>query len=490
MESKNAIIIGGGLGGLAVALRLAVRGWKVSVLEQSNSFGGKMNRWDQDGYRFDTGPSLITMPGVFEELFKVAGEELRDHLELMPIDPLARYVFADGFEFQVRASLPEWLATLKAIEPSGDRNFLRFMHLGSRLFELSRQTFFKRPPSEPPDLQSLMALRHLPLRHGWGNYHRTIAAFFQSPYLRQMYDRFPTYVGSSPYRIPATLSLIPYLEHAFGGWHVRGGIYRIISALVELAEKRGVNMASGRRVCRIQTQGRQVQGVTLQDGSHYACDMVVMNGDSSMADILLNEAEARPLPEPERSLSGFIMLIGLKRRLPELGHHTVYFSADYPREFADLFVRRVFPEDPTVYVSIPSRSDRSMAPTDGATLFIMANAPANDADQWGEQEIAEARRRVFKRLRKSGFPEIEGDIAVSSIWTPRRMAEAYDMPGGAIYGPHSHGWRYAFFRPPNRDKRWRGLYYVGGSTHPGGGTPTVLMSARITSELILKYEGA
>ncbi|NQU69826.1 MAG: phytoene desaturase [Rhodospirillales bacterium] len=448
MGSKKAIIIGGGLGGLAVALRLAARRWKVTVFEQGDSFGGKMNRWDQGGYRFDTGPSLVTMPGVFEELFKVACADLRDHLELMPIDPLARYVFDDGFEFQVTASLPEWLSTLKAIEPRGDRQFLRFMHLGSRLFELSRQTFFKRPPSELPDLQSLMALRHLPLRHGWGNYHRTIAAFFQSPYLRQMYDRFPTYVGSSPYRIPATLSLIPYLEHAFGGWYVRGGLYRIISALVELAIKRGVNMASGRRVCRIQAPGRQVQGVTLEDGSSHPCDIAVMNGDSSMARILLKEEGARPLPEPERSLSGFILLIGLKRRLPEVGHHTVYFSADYPREFADLFVRRVFPEDPTVYVSIPSRSDRSMAPTDGETLFMMANAPANDADPWGEQEITEARRRVFERLRKSGFPEIEEDIAVSSIWTPRRMAEAYDMPGGAIYGPHSHGWSHAFFAHP------------------------------------------
>jgi len=187
-------------------------------------------------------------------------------------------------------------------------------------------------------------------------------------------------------------------------------------------------------------------------------------------------------------MSGFVMLLGIKRTMPELGHHTIYFSADYEREFSELFEERVFPKDPTVYVNAPSRSDRSVTPGEGETVFIMANAPANDHDIWDEEKIAEARRRIFSRLRASGFPEIENDIVVSDVWTPNTIGSRYLMPGGAIYGRNSHGWKNAFLRPPNKDRKYDRLYYVGGSTHPGGGTPTVLLSAQITSELIERYE--
>jgi phytoene desaturase len=266
-------------------------------------------------------------------------------------------------------------------------------------------------------------------------------------------------------------------------------MYCLVESLTRLAKKRGVCFNTGQGVQRIVFHKSQIKGVELLDGSFHGCDVVIMNGDASMARGMLGEPDATPLPELERSLSGFVMLMGIKRRLPDLAHHTVYFSSDYKLEFQDLFDRRRFPQDPTVYVSMPSRHDRSVSPPGGESLFIMANAPANDNDAWDDGDIAMVRGRIFERLRKGGFPDLEKDVAVSSVWTPSRMAEVYHMPGGAIYGTHSHGWRRAFIRPPNKDKRYKGLYYVGGSTHPGGGTPTVLMSARITSELIQKNEG-
>lgn len=187
-------------------------------------------------------------------------------------------------------------------------------------------------------------------------------------------------------------------------------------------------------------------------------------------------------------MSGLVFLFGVKRTMPELNHHAVYFSSDYRQEFSELFDRRQFPSEPTVYVNAPSRSDRSLVPGEGETLFVMANAPANDDDEWGPDQIAEARRRVFSVLRAGGFPDIEQEIVVSDAWTPRKIGTRYLMPGGAIYGTHSHSWKFAFLRPPNKDRRVKGLYYVGGSTHPGGGTPIVLTSARIVSELIERYE--
>ena len=496
-RGRRAVVIGGGLGGLATALRLAAGGWGVEVCESGPSLGGKMNTFERDGFRFDTGPSLITMPWVFEELFAAAGSALAEHVKLSPVSPLADYVFDDGTRFTYTSQLPEWLATVRRLEPRDVDGFLRFMRLGARLFALSRETFLRREPLAPPDLRSLMALKNLPLRRAWGNYHSTVAAHFRSPHLRQMFDRHPTYVGSSPYSSPATLAVIPYIEFAYGGWHVEGGLYRIVESIVTLARGLGVRLHTNARVTGIEQEGRRARGVRLEDGMRLPADVVVMNGDASTTRALLdvgggngngNGNGNKSQPAKERSLSGFVLLLGLRRKLPGLAHHTVYFSSDYRAEFSQLFEGRRFPDDPTVYVCAPSRTDPRLAPDGGETLFVMANAPA-DHTAWDAGQTESARARVFERLTKGGFPGIASDdVVVSEVWTPERFADAYLSPGGSIYGTHSHGWRHAFLRPPNRHPRVGGLYHVGGSSHPGGGTPTVLLSARITSELIGRFE--
>lgn len=443
-----------------------------------------MNRWRAAGCTFDTGPSLVTMPGVFEELFAAAGERMADHIRLMRVHPLASYVFADGERFTHTADLPEWLATVRRLEGGSAEGFLRYLALGARLFALSEATFFRSSPYERPDPAALPALRHLPLRNAWGPYGDTVARFFKDPHLRQLFQRYTTYVGSSPWKTPAMLSVIPFVEYAFGGHHIEGGLYALIEALARLLAARGGEVRLNAPVAAIEWGGGGVSGVRLADGERLAANVVVMNGDASRAPALLGRADARPLPERDRSLSGLVFLFALRRRLADAPHHSVYFSADYPREFRQLFEERRFPDDPTVYVNLPARTDPSMASPAGEPMFVMANAPANDDDVWDAAAVAAARRRVMARLKAGGFPEIEADIAAEEVWTPRRLAEAYDMPGGAIYGTHSHGRRKAFLRPPNRDRRVRGLYYVGGSTHPGGGTPTVLISARIVAALI------
>ncbi len=462
---KKVVVVGAGLGGLAAALRLRARGYEVTVFEAGPTFGGKMNRWCSQGFSFDTGPSLITMPWVFADLFRAAGARMEDHVELLPLHPLAEYIFPDGTRFTYSTSLPDWLAVVRNLDRRDIAGFLRFQELGARLYEVSRQTFLRRAPSERPSLADLGVLRKMPLRYGWGNYHRTVAAHFHSPHLRQMFDRYPTYVGSSPYRAPATLALIPYLEYAFGGYAVRGGLYSIVEALVRLAQYAGVALCANSPVARIETDSRGVTGVALADGRRAPADIVIMNGDSATLDTLLGRT---PAPLHSRSMSGFVMLLGLKRPLG-LQQNTICFSADYQREFHQIFDEQRFPDDPTVYIN---------APGEGDALFVMANAPGTAS------ALPEARARVFERLRRSGFPDLSGKIVVEDTWTPERIAQRYLMPGGSIYGTDSHGWRNAFFRPANRDKRVPGLYRVGGSTHPGGGTPTVLLSAEITCRLV------
>ncbi len=484
-KTRHAVIVGGGLGGLAAALRLTMRGWRVTVCEQDSVLGGKMSRWQSQGFRFDTGPSLITLPWIFEDLFAAAGADMREHLELAPLEPLARYVYADGVRFDYTTSMPGLLPILRDCEGSAD-GFFRFMRLGAQIYALSKGTFLRRPVTAPPDRTVLSALRHAPLLRGWGNYHKTVCAYFRSPQLRQLFGRYPTYVGSSPYQTPATLAIIPYIEFAFGGWYVQGGLYRIVETLVGLLDERGAELRTNARVARIDAPSNSVQGIELENGDRLAADLVIMNGDTSSSPGLLGGTVTK-LPAADRSLSGLVLLVGINRRVADLHHHNVFFSRDYAEEFRQLFIERRIPDDPTVYVNVPSQSDPSSAPQGGEALFLMINAPAT-GEQWDGPRIAEARNRVFNRLRASGFPDIEGHIVVEHAVTPQMLAERFGMPGGAIYGPHSHGWRKTFFRPPNKDKHVRGLYYAGGSAHPGGGTPMVLLSAKITEELIARYE--
>jgi phytoene desaturase len=476
IRMKRVAIIGGGLGGLAAGLRLRKRGFDVSIFEAGPTLGGKMNRWCSNGFIFDTGPSLITMPWVFEDLFRAAGSRLEDHVKLTPLHPLSEYFFDDGTRFTYTSDLPEWLRTLKQIDPRDVDGFFRFQELGARIWEVSKQTFLRRTPTDRPSLDDLHVMRHFPVRHAWGNYHLAVAAHFRSPHLIQLFDRYPTYVGSSPYQSPATLALIPYMEYAFGGYAVEGGLYTIVEGLVALARQAGIELCLNSRVTKIETVAGKATGIQLASGDRVNADLVIMNGDSNTLHELLGE----PHQKDDRSMSGFVTLLGIRRDLPELQQHSIFFSADYAREFAQIFQENRFPDDPTVYVNAPSRADRSLVPNGkGETLFIMANAPAT-----ANPEIGEFRKRVFERLRKGGFPDIENDIVVEDCWTPARIAERYLMPGGSIYGSGSHGWKNAFLRPPNKHARINNLYRVGGSTHPGGGTPTVLLSAEITCGLI------
>jgi phytoene desaturase len=480
---KQVVIIGAGLGGLAAALRLRARGFAVTVFEAGSTFGGKMNQWVSRGFTFDTGPSLITMPWVFQDLYQAAGSRMEDHVELLPLHPLSEYVYDDGTRFTYTSSLPEWLRTVKQLEPRDVAGFLRFQQLGARLYEVSKRSFLRRAPTERPGIAELGALRHMPLRYGWGNYHSTVAAHFRSPYLRQLFDRYPTYVGSSPYRAPATLALIPYLEYAFGGYAVRGGLYTIAASLAQLCVQNGVTLCANSPVAKIETALGVATGVILANGERVPADVVVMNGDSLTLAEMLPGMPGQPPSTDARSMSGFVMLLGISRSLPTIAQHTIFFSADYQNEFADIFDRQQFPTDPTVYVNAASRADRRLVPGEGEALFVMANAPAMGA-KWDAGQTAIAKERVLARLKRGGFPDVTSVTVTEDTWTPQRIEQRYLMPGGAIYGTDSHGWRNAFFRPRNQDAKVRNLYRVGGSTHPGGGTPTVLLSAEITCRLI------
>jgi len=488
-RARRAVVIGAGLGGLATASRLAVGGWRVTVCEQYERPGGKMNLWETGGYRFDTGPSLITMPWVFEELFHHAGTSLEaEGVELVPVRPASVCVFDDGTRVALDGRLPELLSAVRRLEGGDASGFLRFLALGARVYELSRATFFSRSPREGLDIRALRHLRRAPFGAFARSYRSLVRHCCGSAKVCQILERYTTYVGSDPGRSPAMLSVVPAMELLFGGWHVRGGLYRIIEALVSMLARAGVDLRTRTRVARIHRSGNRVAAVETEDGERLPCDVVVMNGDCSRLGALMGENGAGSLRESQRSLSGVVFLFAVRGRQDGWPHHQVAFSRNYEEEFRQLFDERRFPDDPTVYVCTPSRTDDRVAPSDGETVFVMANAPANDGDAWDETMIATARERMMARLDRVGLGGWRDRVVAEAVRTPRWMVDAYGMPGGAIYGQSSHGWRGAFLRPPNRVHSTRGLYAVGGSAHPGGGTPTVLLSARITCELIREHE--
>ncbi len=486
------IIVGAGLGGLALALRAAHAGWKVQVFEKFHSPGGKMNRLEQQGHTFDTGPSLITMPDIFLALFDEC-EVDRSHLQFRRLLPLTLYRYHDGTALAYPSSLPELFALLEQLEPDGGEGFWRLLATGALLMELSRHTFFKTSPRELPTRielrEMLTAFRWMPLRYAWGNYSRTVERYITSTYLQRIFLRYPTYVGSSPYRSPATLLIIPYLEFAFGGWYIEGGLYRIVETILAALKRYEAQVVCGANVRRIIHKDGKVVGVELEGGDIDFADVVVFNGDATVIDNLLGMSQGR-MSKGERSLSGVVALVGLSCKLPEdVYHHTIAFSPDYKREFTELFDEKRFPTNPTVYLNVTSKTDPSSAPPGGETLFIMANAPAIEGTSWRSHQ-AMLWDRMMTTLARCGIDIPESQITVCHLVTPEDFEHRYAMPGGSIYGWASHSYRTAFFRPPLRDRMIRGLYYVGGSTHPGGGTPMVLQSANLVYQLICRYEAA
>lgn len=476
----KVVVIGGGVAGLAVALRLGSCGFEVTLCDNGPALGGKMNRWSAEGFCFDTGPTLLTMPEVLRRLFTDLGQRLEDYLNIESLDPHAEYVYPDGFRLTVAASWEQWTTAVRLLEPDDVAGVERLHEIGRKVFMLSQETFFRRHPLIPPQLPPLRALRHLPWRHAWGNYAKVVERLLRNSRLQRIYLRYPTYVGSSPYLCPATLLVIPYLEHATGVWFVRRGMYRMVEALSGLAAARGVELITGAQATEIEHRQGRVRAVHLANGVRLASDVVVYTGDAAVLPSLLGYSAKAP--QGARSLSGFVILLGLRDRIEGLRRHTVFFSADYREEFDDLFLRRRFPRDPTVYVHAPD--DPGLAPPGGQALFLMANAPGEPACLWDRQAAQIALEAVLGRLERSGLRGLKQRTAIMDLWHPGRLATRFLAPGGAIYGQNSHGWRRAFLRPPNRLARPRGLYCAGGSFHPGGGVPMALLSAEITARLV------
>ena len=491
---SRVVVIGAGVGGLAVAARLAAAGHAVTVCEQAPVVGGKLGLLERDTpagrFVFDTGPSLLTMPEVFADLFAATGEEWPGGLDLRPLDPLIRHRFADGTRLDTSCDPAETSARMDAaFGPGAGAEWDRLTARTERIWEAVRRPFLESPVGGVRDL-ARQAVRVGDLRAiAPGRTLRWLGErYLTDPRQRTLFERYATYTGSDPRRAPAALGVVPYVEQRFGGWYLRGGLRTLADELARRVTALGGRIRTGTDVARIETAAGRASGVLLADGGRLPADVVVANADAAhvYADLLPRPAAVRRLRRSTPSLSGFVLLLGVRGRTPDLAHHNVLFPASYDAEFDAIFGDPAAPvADPTIYVS--SADDPAVRPDGHEAWFVLVNAPRHGtgpgAVDWDSAELSGSYAdRLLGLLARRGLP-VADRLVFSQVVTPADLARATRAPGGAIYGTSSNGARSAFLRPPNRSPV-PGLFLVGGSTHPGGGLPLVALSARIVARMI------
>lgn len=490
--TKNVAVIGAGLGGLSAALRLAYMGFEVSIYEQNATAGGKLNQLLYDDYRFDTGPSLLTMPFVLDELFYFIGKRRQDYLDFAAIDPVCNYFWPDGSKLSASTTYEIMKKQMALLSVQDAENYKRFLEYSRGIYDLSADVFLFTPIHEWRKLLTrhvLRKLRHIGQIDPWRTVHQGVRHFFSDPRIVQLFDRYATYNGSDPFQAPATLNIIPYVEYMLGSFYIRGGMYRLAEVLLNLLQEAGARVHFSSRVEKIVTENKQVRAVRV-DGRNKACDYVVCNADvvTSHQDLIdAKRSTRRRLSRLEPSLSGFVFLWGVRGQHNRLAHHNILFSRDYRREFQQLFGDKVIPDDPTVYISITSKSDPGHAPAGAENWFVLLNMPwLSDSQDW-TKAVDVLRRAVFTKLHKTGL-DIQNKIEFEKTISPEDFFHQYGSNRGSIYGLSSNSRMAAFRRPANRSRAVKGLYFTGGSSHPGGGIPLVMLSGKLVSELISEKE--
>ena len=489
---KTIIIIGAGLGGLSAACRLAKSGFDVTVLEKNERVGGKVNFVENNGYKFDTGASLLTMKHVFEDLFDFCGASIEDYLKLEKLEPICRYFWSDKTQFNASQNLEKTESEIKKIAAEDAGNFRKYLADSLAKYEIAERTFLAKSLNELPELlkaKNLPDLLKISTLKTLDKHNRT---YFKSAKMRQLFNRFATYNGSSPYQTPATFALIPFVEFGLGAWYAKGGIYEIPKALEKLATQLSVKFRFNQEVEKIEVENGKATGVKLKNGEILESDAVITNADAiETYRNLIDENERKiytdkKLEKIEPSCSGFVLLLGVKKKFPQLAHHNIFFSDNYKAEFEAIFREKRPAMNPTIYVCASSITDETQAPKNGENLFILINAPyTNSATNW-KNEAKSYRDSIIKKLENFGLQGLEKSIEFEQIITPEDFERKYFANRGSIYGVSSNGILSAFMRVPNMAKDIENLYFVGGTTHPGGGMPLVLLSGKMACELILK----
>jgi 1-hydroxycarotenoid 3,4-desaturase len=493
LRTARIAIIGAGVGGLAAALDLTRAGFEVLVFERALAPGGKLREVEVGGLRMDAGPTVFTLRSVFDELFADAGESLDQHLELTPADVLARHAWDSSAHLDLFADPNRTADALWQFAGAREAHgFMRFVARAKRIYTTLENSFIRASRPSPVDLVRRVGIGGLgdlwniqPFDNLW----HSLAGYFSDPRLRQMFGRYATYCGSSPFFAPAVLMLVAHVEQA-GVWYIAGGMHRLAEAMAALAERRGAELRYGSEVTKIHARSGRVSAIEIDGKGPISVDAIVCNADNNaLAAGLFGDAAANVVsatPISRRSLSALTWNLLARTEGFDLAHHSVFFSADYRAEFDDIFRRRRLPMAPTIYLCAQDRRDPGgIQPQQAERLLCLVNAPPiGDTHIFEPAELASCESRVFSLLEKFGLT-VHRQQNASLATSPQDFNRLFPSTGGALYGPASHGWTASFRRPGSRTAL-PGLYLAGGSTHPGPGLPMAAISGRLAAACLIE----
>lgn len=486
-KDKKTVVVGAGVGGLAIAIRLAIKGYEVTVFERNAYPGGKLSAFEQNGYLFDAGPSLFTQPANIEELFELAEEPIQNYFEYVKIPIACRYFYEDGKIINAYTDKTLFARELQQVVGENPKAVIEYLQTAEKAYQSIGNIFLHyslhkfKTWFHSRIFAAIGATKPAFLTLSMHQYH---TKKFKSAHTVQLFNRFATYNGSNPYQAPAMLSMIPHLEQNEGTFYPKGGMISITNALYKLALKLGVTFEFNTSVDKITHESGKVTGVTTTD-KHHAAHVVVTNSDVYYLyrDLIQFPKAAAKTLKRERSSSALIFYWGMKKEFPQLLLHNIFFSDHYADEFKQLFETKTIIEDPTVYINITAKQEMGQAPMGKENWFVMINAPADEGQNWTEIH-QKVKANVLKKIARILGEDIAAAIETEHILDPKGIEFQTQSYKGSLYGTSSNSPFSAFLRHPNFSTSLKGLYCTGGSVHPGGGIPLSLKSAKIVSEMI------
>lgn len=489
MKNNRIIIVGSGIAGMAAAIRLQSIGYHVEIFEANSYAGGKLTAFKSNGYRFDMGPSLFTMPHLIEELFEIADKPIEDYFTYKRKSVICNYFFEDGTRFSAPSDKNAFAKSASNTFDVSEKTMLDYLFKSENKYELTASLFLENSLHKlstylsKDTIKALVRLPQLNINKNLSDYNSSI---FKDYRLIQFFNRFATYNGSSPYQTPGIMSMIPHLEQSLGTYFPRGGMHQITKSLEKLARDIGVKFTFNTKVEEIITQRSKVTGINTEKG-FFASDIVISNADivPTYTKLLPKEKFPKRVLSQERSSSALIFYWGVTKTFPDLDLHNIFFSADYKNEFECIFKDQTISDDPTVYINISSKEESNDAPEGCENWFTMVNVPGNKGQDW-DALIRQTRTNIIEKLNRVLKVDLNHLINHESILDPRDIEKKTQSYQGSIYGAASHSKFSAFLRHPNFTSSIDNLYFCGGSVHPGGGIPLCLWSGKITADLIHK----
>ncbi len=489
-KKQKVIVIGAGIGGIAASARLAKAGCQVTVIEKNSAPGGRVNQIVRDGHRFDTGPTLYLMPEIFEETYRALGTTVQNHLDLRRIDPTYRINWDDGSELALTSDLINLQSQLEEMEPGSFGGLLNYLAEGNRHYHVSLEKFIGR---NFLNIFEYFNLKNLPLifqAKALVKHYANASRYFHHPRLRAAFTFQDMYLGVSPFDALATYSLLQYTELADGVWYPMGGFYSVIKDMVSIAENLGVEFIYNRPARKINVDGRRATSIVLEDGEEIRGDVILANADLPYVyrSLLPDPQQSQKLQKLKYTCSTIMFYWGVDKQFPEIGHHNVFLSDDYAGSFDQIFNQHTLPKDPSFYIHAPTRTDLSAAPEGQDSLFVLipvSHIDESNRSNW-DRLVDISRKSVINRLEQKGVKDLEKHLKFEIIYTPLNWENDYNLEKGSTFGLSHNFMQVGYFRPANRHRKWENLYFVGSSTHPGGGVPIALLSARLVTERILK----